>query len=747
MPVACPECGYSSKGDPNDNILKLCPEVDKWWDYEANSPYRPEQFTKGSKFQAHFICPDCGMRLYTDIHSLMKSDENGKLHIRHEGKCLKFRSMKSDNNLVKQYPQIKEWWDYEENGKALPEEFTIHSAKRMHFICPSCGAKTYRRITDAFTIEANSGKPILFNCPYCRNKKALAGYNSLLDTNPELAKEWSDNNDLKASEVLPTSSSRVQWVCPTCRGKYYAAIRDRKVGDDACPYCQNDKLLPGYNSLLDTNPELAKEWSDSNNLKASEVLPTSWSRVKWVCPTCRGEYSAIIRERKVGDDACPYCRNDKVLAGFNSLQDKNPKLAEEWSDSNNLKASEVLPTSWSRVKWVCPTCRGEYSAIIRERKVGDDACPYCRNDKVLAGFNSLQYKNPELAKEWSANNVRKADEVLPTSSSRVKWVCPTCKGEYSAIIRDRKVGDDACPYCRQTKLLKEQTSLGVINPELAKEWSANNVRKADEVLPTSSSRVKWVCPTCKGEYSAIIRDRKVGDDACPYCRQTKLLKEQTSLGVINPELAKEWSANNVRKADEVLPTSSSRALWICPTCRGEYYAAIRDRKVGDDACPYCKNDKVLPGFNSLQYKNPELAKEWSANNVRKADEVLPTSSSRVKWVCPTCRGEYYAAIRDRKVGDDACPYCKNDKVLPGFNSLKVRQPELVEREWCYPENILIGVYPDQILESYPGQAWWKCPTCKRKYLMSVKDRLMKQKRGHVACPQCRGRRRVRSFWV
>ena len=74
--------------------------------------------------------------------------------------------------------------------------------------------------------------------------------------------------------------------------------------------------------------------------------------------------------------------------------------------------------------------------------------------------------------------------MLPTSSSRVKWVCPTCKGEYSAIIRDRKVGDDACPYCRQTKLLKEQTSLGVINPELAKEWSANNVRKADEVLPT-----------------------------------------------------------------------------------------------------------------------------------------------------------------------------------------------------------------------------------------------------------------------
>ena len=886
LPVACPECGYSTKGDPKDNILKLCPEIEQWWDYEANSPYRPEQFSKGSQFKAHFICPDCEMHLYTGIHSLMKSDENGNLHIRHKGKCLKFRLMESDNNLVKQYPQIKEWWDYEENGKALPEEFTIYSGKRMHFICPQCGAKSYRRITDAFAIEANSGEPILFNCPYCRNKKILAGKNSLLDTdpelakewspnnnkkanevlsksfnrvqwicpnckgeysaiirdrkvgddacpyckndkvlpgfnslqykNPELAKEWSNSNDMKADEVLPTSSSRVKWVCPTCHGEYYAIIRGRKVGDDACPYCRKDKLLPGYNSLLNTDPELAKEWSNSNDMKADEVLPTSSSRVKWVCPTCHGEYSAIIRERKVGDDACPYCRNDKLLPGYNSLQDKkpelakewstrntlkadavlftsssraqwvcptchkeysaiirdrklgddscphcrqtkllkehtslwvvNPELAKEWSDSNDLKADEVLPTSSFRVKWVCPTCRGEYYAIIRDRKVGDD-CPYCRNDKLLPGYNSLLNTDPELAKEWSNSNDLKASEVLPTSSHRAQWVCPTCHGEYFAIIRDRKVGDDACPYCKNDKVLPGFNSLQYKNPELAEEWSDSNDMKADEVLPTSSSRVKWVCPTCRGEYYAAIRDRKVGDDACPYCRNDKLLPGYNSLLNTDPELAKEWSNSNDMKADEVLPTSSSRVKWVCPTCHGEYYAAIRDRKVGDDACPYCKNDKVLPGFNSLQYKNPELAKEWSNSNDMKADEVLPTSSSRVKWVCPTCRGEYYAAIRDRKVGDDSCPYCRNKKALAGLNSLLDMQPELVEREWCYPENILIGVYPDQILESYQGKAWWKCPICKRKYFMSVKDRLMKQKRGHVACPQCRGRRCVRSFWV
>ena len=325
LPVACPECGYSSKGDPKDNILKLCPEVEQWWDYEANSPYRPEQFSKGSQFKAHFICPDCGMHLYTGIHSLMISDENGKLHIRHKGNCLKYRSMESDNNLVKQYPQIKEWWDYEENDKALPEEFTIYSGKRMHFICPTCGAKSYRRITDAFTIEANSGEPILFNCPYCRNKKALAGLNSLLDTDPELAKEWSDSNDLKASEVLPTSSSRVQWVCPTCRGEYSAIILGRKVGDDACPYCRNDKVLPGYNSLKDRQSELVeREWCYLENILIGvypdQILESYRGQAWWKCPICKRKYFMSVKDRlmkqKRGHVACPQCRGRRWVRSF-----------------------------------------------------------------------------------------------------------------------------------------------------------------------------------------------------------------------------------------------------------------------------------------------------------------------------------------------------------------------------------------------------------------------------------------------
>ena len=52
-PVACPECGYSSKGNPEDNLVKICPDIVNWWDYEANKPFVPEQFSRGSQYRAH----------------------------------------------------------------------------------------------------------------------------------------------------------------------------------------------------------------------------------------------------------------------------------------------------------------------------------------------------------------------------------------------------------------------------------------------------------------------------------------------------------------------------------------------------------------------------------------------------------------------------------------------------------------------------------------------------------------------
>lgn len=462
LPVSCPECGYNTKGDPEENLLKLCPSIVNWWDYEANYPFRPEQFTPGSQFMAHLKCPDCGIDLYTGIHSLVATDKNGKVYVRHQGRCRKFKAMDSENNLVKKYPEVVDWWDYEANDGERPEEYTLFSSKKAHFTCPVCGGKYYVRITDAFTLSED-GTPELFKCSYCKNIRALSGFNTLADIKPGLVSEWSPNNELRADEVLPESYSRSLWICPTCGGEYSALIRDRKVGDDACPYCKNIRPLAGYNTLADKKPELIPEWSSNNENKPDEVVATSTLPALWICPTCHGEYSASIRDREVGDDSCPYCNNRKPLVGYNTLADKKPELVSEWSPNNESKPDEVVATSTLPALWICPTCHGEYSASIRDREAGDDACPYCRNKKPLPGFNTLQARHPELVQqEWCyAENLLlgvNPDNILESYSGKVWWKCPTCGRKYIMTVKDRlmkqKRGHVACQQCRGRRWIR-----------------------------------------------------------------------------------------------------------------------------------------------------------------------------------------------------------------------------------------------------------------------------------------------------
>lgn len=394
LPVACPECGYSSEGDPEDNMLKLCPSITDWWDYQANYPYKPEQFRVGSTFRAHLRCPDCGMELFTSVSGLLRRDSSGNVIIRHQGKCRKYRAMASDLNLVKKYPEVRDWWDYDKNEGEVPEEYTLHSQKRVHFRCPVCGKESFSRICDAFNLTEN-GTPNLFNCSVCNNKRVLPGYNSLLATNPELAAEWSPNNELSADEVLPGLWRRYLWICPECGGEYSAQMCNREVGDDACPYCRKRWVLPGYNSLLAVNPDLASEWDPNNDMTADEVMPTSWLRVSWICPTCNGAYTAQVKDREVGDDACPYCRDQKVLPGYNSLAVRAPDLVEnEWCEIENIliqvDPDHVLTTSNQKVWWKCPTCEGKYMMSISDRmmkrKRGHVACQQCRGRRWIRRF-------------------------------------------------------------------------------------------------------------------------------------------------------------------------------------------------------------------------------------------------------------------------------------------------------------------------------------------------------------------------
>lgn len=81
------------------------------------------------------------------------------------------------------------------------------------------------------------------------------------------------------------------------------------------------------------------------------------------------------------DDSCPYCKNRKLLRGFNDLTTTYPELAAEWDFERNgdLRPTDVIASSNKRVWWKCGEGHGWSGLIANRARKGkaDPGCPYC----------------------------------------------------------------------------------------------------------------------------------------------------------------------------------------------------------------------------------------------------------------------------------------------------------------------------------------------------------------------------------
>ena len=131
-------------------------------------------------------------------------------------------------------------------------------------------------------------------------------------------------------------------------------------------------------------PLLVKQWSKKNKIKPTEVSIGSHKKVIWRCEKGH-EWEAAVKSRTINKTDCPYCSNNKVLAGFNDLATFLPDIAAEWSDRNY----PTLPTQVTvfvnrKVWWKCKDCGREWNTLISTRS-GGSKCPYCSGYIFLKG--------------------------------------------------------------------------------------------------------------------------------------------------------------------------------------------------------------------------------------------------------------------------------------------------------------------------------------------------------------------------
>lgn len=333
-------------------------------------------------------------------------------------------------------------WDKQKNGELTPRNVKKGSHRKIWWKCAfghSWQAVVYTRTGQS------SG------CPVCAGKTMPPSVRILSDECPELAKEWhpSKNADLSPHDVPPGSHLRVWWQCEKGH-EWVAQIKSRAQGAK-CPICSNKKVQIGINDLATTHPEIAAQWHKTKNgtLTPQSVVYGNYRKVWWQCEKGH-EWQAPIMSRTSMGNGCPICAGKVVIPGINDLASQKPHIAAQWHPTKNgtLTPQSIAPYSNRHVWWICEKGH-EYRATIACRTQSETDCPYCKNRKVLAGFNDLETLAPYLAAQWQKelNAPLTAQMVTPGSSKKVWWQCP--EGHiWQAVIYSRTGGKKCgCPVC------------------------------------------------------------------------------------------------------------------------------------------------------------------------------------------------------------------------------------------------------------------------------------------------------------
>lgn len=230
--------------------------------------------------------------------------------------------------------------------------------------------------------------------------------NSLATVHPELIVEWSDRNLPLTPDSITFGSNKKVWWKGACGHEWETSIKARSNGEK-CPICSGARVIAGINDLNTLKPKLASEWSEKNEIKPTEVSIGSHKKVIWKCKLGH-EWIATVKSRTINRTGCPYCSHNKVLAGFNDLATLFPEVADEWSDKNEKKPTEVMAFANSKAWWKCKTCGYEWNTLT-------DAI----NDAINAGKQiSFQYYDYTGLKKKVLKN---KGEVYRLSPYKLLW--------------------------------------------------------------------------------------------------------------------------------------------------------------------------------------------------------------------------------------------------------------------------------------------------------------------------------------
>jgi hypothetical protein len=271
-------------------------------------------------------------------------------------------------------------------------------------------------------------------CLVCAGKRVIPGSNDLATLRPDIA---SEAHGWDPSTVTTGSSRKFEWIC-TLGHTWITDVKHRTNRGDGCPTCDGKVVLEGFNDFASKQPELALEADGWDPRRFTE---TSGVRVRWKCKLGH-TWEVRIADRTFYKTGCPTCSGRQVLYGFNDLETRDPRIAQE---ANGWDPKAVHFHSNKKYSWKCKLGH-EWLAVVESRVIQNTDCLVCGNRQLLTGFNDLATKFPHIAREASGWD---ATKVMSGSNSHLWWKCEEGH-KWRARVADRTGQLTGCPNCSKT---------------------------------------------------------------------------------------------------------------------------------------------------------------------------------------------------------------------------------------------------------------------------------------------------------
>lgn len=428
-------CLLNTKG-----MLLDFPELMSKYDFEKNNALGIDvnSITARTSRKVWWKCATCGNSWFATVASQNDRIKHGCPY------CSGRLVVKGKTDLLSQFPNIADEWDFEKN-EIGPDEVSRSSSVKYWWKCKECG-HTWKQ-----TVANRTGNKS--GCPRCN----IENVNSFCE----------------------------QAVLYYVRRVFPDAINgDKHLGMELDIYIPSIKTAIEYDGEV-WHESKKKTTIDERKNKLCETTGVKLYRIREPrlksidgCITIVREDSttsksldraiiSLMSELGINDlqvnteaDGTKIMEQYAQKKSSKSLASCSPDIAKEWHPTKNgVLTPEKVNNGTTKKVWWLGKCGHEWLMRVNERTQKPRkqtngktrkpyGCPYCSGKRILIGFNDLKTSNPELAEEWHPQRNAPLMPTDFTSGSRRKvWWLGKCGHEWQQAIGNRARQGQGCPIC------------------------------------------------------------------------------------------------------------------------------------------------------------------------------------------------------------------------------------------------------------------------------------------------------------